>query len=117
MLACVSPGKSSADHTLNTLRYAELLKDRAGAANVVGKYMKKMPIRHADTQNNFFDSQRKLSDDMDVDGDDSPSGFQDEMVADENLVDEDEGNLLFDDMEEPVEQYESHPRKPLKNIK
>ncbi len=27
MLACVCPGKSSADHTLNTLRYAERLKD------------------------------------------------------------------------------------------
>lgn len=29
MIACVSPGKSSADHTLNTLRYAERLKDKS----------------------------------------------------------------------------------------
>ena len=29
MLACVCPGSSSADHTLNTLRYAERLKDRS----------------------------------------------------------------------------------------
>ena len=29
MIACVSPGKNSADHTLNTLRYAERLKDKA----------------------------------------------------------------------------------------
>ena len=28
MIACVSPGKNSADHTLNTLRYAERLKDK-----------------------------------------------------------------------------------------
>jgi len=27
MIACVSPGSSSADHTLNTLRYANRLKD------------------------------------------------------------------------------------------
>ena len=54
MLACVSPGSSSADHTLNTLRYAERLKDRPRSGNVVGTYMKKQKIRHADTQNNFF---------------------------------------------------------------
>ena len=28
MLACVCPGSTSADHTLNTLRYAERLKER-----------------------------------------------------------------------------------------
>lgn len=38
MIACVSPGKSSADHTLNTLRYSERLKDRADP-NVVSRYM------------------------------------------------------------------------------
>ena len=41
MIACVSPGTSSADHTLNTLRYAERLKDRPGKENVVQKYMSK----------------------------------------------------------------------------
>jgi kinesin family protein 2/24 len=35
MIACVSPGTSSADHTLNTLRYSERLKDRPGKENVV----------------------------------------------------------------------------------
>ena len=31
MIACVNPGSSSADHTVNTLRYAERLKtDKAG---------------------------------------------------------------------------------------
>ena len=29
MIACVSPGSNSADHTLNTLRYADRLKDKA----------------------------------------------------------------------------------------
>jgi kinesin family protein 2/24 len=28
MIACVSPGKSSAEHTINTLRYADRLKGR-----------------------------------------------------------------------------------------
>jgi kinesin family protein 2/24 len=28
MLACICPGSSSAEHTLNTLRYAERLKER-----------------------------------------------------------------------------------------
>lgn len=30
MIACISPGSSSADHSLNTLRYADRLKDRSG---------------------------------------------------------------------------------------
>lgn len=33
MLACVCPGNSSTDHTLNTLRYAERLKDRSSTQN------------------------------------------------------------------------------------
>lgn len=28
MIACVNPGSSSADHSLNTLRYADRLKDQ-----------------------------------------------------------------------------------------
>ena len=28
MIACVSPGQSSADHSINTLRYAERLKEK-----------------------------------------------------------------------------------------
>ena len=28
MLACICPGSTSAEHTLNTLRYAERLKDK-----------------------------------------------------------------------------------------
>lgn len=32
MLTCVCPGSSSTDHTLNTLRYAERLKDRNSSA-------------------------------------------------------------------------------------
>ena len=30
MIACICPGSTSADHTLNTLRYADRLKDRSG---------------------------------------------------------------------------------------
>ena len=32
MLACICPGSTAADHTLNTLRYAERLKERNGGA-------------------------------------------------------------------------------------
>jgi hypothetical protein len=32
MLACINPGISSGDHTLNTLRYAERLKERQANA-------------------------------------------------------------------------------------
>ncbi len=36
MIACVSPGKTSADHTINTLRYADRLKEKSGP--VAGEY-------------------------------------------------------------------------------
>lgn len=32
MIACINPGSSSADHTINTLRYAQRLKDTKGTA-------------------------------------------------------------------------------------
>lgn len=32
MIACVSPGSSSSDHSLNTLRYADRLKDNKEAS-------------------------------------------------------------------------------------
>lgn len=38
MIAHVSPGHSSADHSLNTLRYADRLKDRAEGQKQVAKY-------------------------------------------------------------------------------
>lgn len=31
MIACISPGSSSADHSLNTLRYADRLKEKSGS--------------------------------------------------------------------------------------
>lgn len=51
MIACVSPGRSSADHTLNTLRYAERLKERPGSKQVVQKFMRKRsPVRSQDVE-------------------------------------------------------------------
>lgn len=38
MIACVSPGHSSADHTLNTLKYADRLKDRSENQKQMAKY-------------------------------------------------------------------------------
>jgi hypothetical protein len=34
MLACICPGSSSSDHTLNTLRYAVCLKERGNTNNL-----------------------------------------------------------------------------------
>jgi len=34
MIACINPGSSSADHTLNTLRYAERLKSEKSTQNL-----------------------------------------------------------------------------------
>ena len=33
MIACISPGSSSADHTINTLRYASRLKENPGSGS------------------------------------------------------------------------------------
>ena len=35
MLACICPGSTSADHTINTLRYAERLKEHNTAYSSV----------------------------------------------------------------------------------
>lgn len=35
MIACISPGSSSADHSLNTLRYADRLKDNSEMAKML----------------------------------------------------------------------------------
>ena len=34
MIACVSPGSSSSDHTINTLRYADRLKENKSDKNI-----------------------------------------------------------------------------------
>lgn len=36
MIACINPGSQSADHTVNTLRYAERLKVDSKNKNVYG---------------------------------------------------------------------------------
>ncbi len=36
MIACINPGSSSADHTINTLRYAQRLKDEKATAAAYG---------------------------------------------------------------------------------
>lgn len=37
MIACISPGSSSADHSLNTLRYADRLKDNSELNDMYNK--------------------------------------------------------------------------------
>ncbi len=140
MIACVSPGKSSADQTLNTLRYAERLKDGSGSSNVCQKYMRKAPKESSDDSKlNFYQS-----DDMGMEEDDEPDYsaldaavekeeafnntspvFGDEPLFDsENnlLVDGfDDENMIDADTEIIVEEQDYTPemdqevRKPLKN--
>lgn len=44
MIAWISPSQSSSDHTLNTLRYAERLKESPDEENIVDKYVLSKPI-------------------------------------------------------------------------
>jgi hypothetical protein len=53
MIACINPGKNSADHTLNTLRYADRLKDRPNSNNVCGKYMNEKEAADLDDAGHF----------------------------------------------------------------
>lgn len=89
MLACVSPGKSSSDHTLNTLRYADRLKDKPQRSNLIARYMKK---GLAETQQNFFpklgeDDDDDIDIDMDDDDDLIPDVPMEEDKGEENLAD------------------------------
>lgn len=54
MIATVSPAASSADHTLNTLRYADRIKERkvGGAARVAARNENVMPPQPPQSQNN-----------------------------------------------------------------
>ena len=54
MLACICPGSSSSDHTLNTLRYAERLKERNPAHQQMVEQQRRML---EEQQTNFRRSQ------------------------------------------------------------
>lgn len=109
MIACVSPGKSSADHTLNTLRYAERLKDRPSSSNVISRYMSrsgKETFKHDFYTNGDVEmdcEEDKISDQMDVD--------------DENMLDDFEENMGEIDQEPFFDSQNSvdQQRKPLKS--
>ena len=44
MITCISPGHSSSDHTLNSLRYADRLKEQS-AGNVVNQFQPKAEVK------------------------------------------------------------------------
>ena len=111
MIACVSPGTSSADHTLNTLRYSERLKDRPGKENVVSRFMskggKEVALRKMTSTVEHHD--KLLEPDY--------AKLEEEVKDDDPLLEADENDLLtseFDedmmDVEEPV--YEKRPKQP-----
>lgn len=44
MITCISPGHSSSDHSLNSLRYADRLKEQSSVANQVNQFIPKPDI-------------------------------------------------------------------------
>ena len=138
MIACVSPGMSSADHTLNTLRYAERLKDRAGSGQqqILSKYMCK-DVKESKKQNKFertspqnFQNYAKDQDMAYPDENDPDFQMVDNSEEEklnwnrhrsENIYDNDENMMVEEFDEVPNEpQYQeqemrTHNRKPLKN--
>ena len=51
MIACISPGSSSADHSLNTLRYADRLKDNSEAHKMYNEMYENNRAESGDVQN------------------------------------------------------------------
>lgn len=52
MIACVSPGSSSADHSLNTLRYADRLKDNSQLNDMYNKMVEENNRKYGSEQKN-----------------------------------------------------------------
>jgi len=52
MIACLNPGSSSADHTLNTLRYAQRLKQGSSTHDYNGAKPMAQDVRPAPVGNN-----------------------------------------------------------------
>ena len=52
MIACVSPGSSSADHSINTLRYADRLKDNSDLHKYYNDLVEKQRAEAADDVQN-----------------------------------------------------------------
>jgi hypothetical protein len=50
MIACIAPDQSSNDHTLNTLRYAERLKETTDDEEILDKYVSTKPTRANEQQ-------------------------------------------------------------------
>lgn len=53
MIACISPGSSSADHSLNTLRYADRLKDNSEVHKMLNQMHENKKSESIDVQNQF----------------------------------------------------------------
>ena len=60
MIACISPGFSSANHTINTLRYSDRLKEKS-KGNI-----KILSILSTVQENNFFDKNEDFLKALDV---------------------------------------------------
>ena len=52
MIACISPGSSSADHSLNTLRYADRLKDNSELNEMYNKMVEENNRRNESLDKN-----------------------------------------------------------------
>lgn len=60
MIACISPGSSSADHSLNTLRYADRLKDRSNAPPIKAMAYEAPETEEGKVDNGKVDNRKPL---------------------------------------------------------
>ena len=53
MIACISPGSSSTDHSLNTLRYADRLKDNKEQHEMFNKMVEEKNKKNENMERDF----------------------------------------------------------------
>lgn len=67
MIACVSPGFSSANHTINTLRYSDRLKEKTSMMNKINKVQENNYLKSKDDGSpNVIIKTKNLLEELDV---------------------------------------------------
>ncbi|DBA03147.1 TPA: hypothetical protein N0F65_003867 [Lagenidium giganteum] len=104
MIAAVSPCASSADHTVNTLRYADRVKEKHVAADAFGDGQ---PVDLNDVN---FEPDIVIRSPRKSDAEDDEQNFDDDL-DDDHGDDEDDGDDITDPGEEEDEEEVSHARR------
>ena len=124
MLTCICPEMSAANHTLNSLRYAERLKDKTqgqGGSGARGKKAQKRPREEVDEELRLFMKKhgkslsnqanlREIDEDMEAEEEGNANGLQNMFYQDERLdqlmEDDDQDDMLNDQQNELLLQQE-----------